>query len=101
MEQIPEDFPPRVMFDAIAAIREDTRRIRELLEKVGDIESSGSNPVSSADWSSRFPQLGKVSHEPRDGDERLGGASHDDVCVAGCVGEPHIQRLGGWTEHCR
>jgi hypothetical protein len=35
MEEMPEDFPPRVMFDNIAAIREDTERIRELLEKGG------------------------------------------------------------------
>jgi hypothetical protein len=33
MEQMPEDFPPRVMFDTVMAIRKDTTRILELLEK--------------------------------------------------------------------
>ena len=32
MESMPEDFPPRVMFDNIAAIHEDTTRIIEMLE---------------------------------------------------------------------
>jgi hypothetical protein len=32
MEQMPEDFPPRVMFDTVMAIREDTKRILERLE---------------------------------------------------------------------
>jgi hypothetical protein len=33
MESMPEDFPPRVMFDNIAAICEDTKQTLELLEK--------------------------------------------------------------------
>lgn len=32
MEQMPENFPPRVMFDTVMAIREDTTRILERLE---------------------------------------------------------------------
>ena len=32
MESMPEDFPPLVMFNNVAAIRENTDRIRELLE---------------------------------------------------------------------
>jgi hypothetical protein len=32
MEQMPEDFPPRVMFDTIMAIKEDTTRILERLD---------------------------------------------------------------------
>jgi hypothetical protein len=33
MAQMPETFPPRVMFDNIAAIREQNTRILELLEQ--------------------------------------------------------------------
>jgi hypothetical protein len=33
MEAMPEDFPPRVMFDNVAAIRENTEQILEALEK--------------------------------------------------------------------
>ena len=36
MDAMPEDFPPRVMFDNVAATRENTDRILELLEKSGD-----------------------------------------------------------------
>ena len=36
MAQMPETFPPRVMFDNIAAIREQTTRILELLDKDGE-----------------------------------------------------------------
>ena len=32
MESMPEDFPPLVMFNNVAAIRENTDRILELLE---------------------------------------------------------------------
>jgi hypothetical protein len=35
MEAMPEDFPPRVMCNDIAAIRDNTERIRELLETGG------------------------------------------------------------------
>lgn len=31
MEAMPEDFPPRVMFDNVAAVRENTEQILELL----------------------------------------------------------------------
>jgi hypothetical protein len=31
MESMPEDFPPRVMFDNVAATRENTEQILELL----------------------------------------------------------------------
>ena len=33
MEAMPQDFPPVVMFDNVAAIRENSERILELLEK--------------------------------------------------------------------
>lgn len=32
MEQMPEDFPPRVMFDNAQAARQNTERILEILE---------------------------------------------------------------------
>ena len=32
MTGMPETFPPRIMFDNIAAIRQDTTRIIEMLE---------------------------------------------------------------------
>ena len=37
MEEMPEDFPPRVMFDNVAKTRENTDRILEILE-TGDVE---------------------------------------------------------------
>lgn len=33
MEAMPEDFPPRVMFDNVAAVKENTEQILELLRK--------------------------------------------------------------------
>ena len=33
MEEMPEDFPPRVMFDNVANTNETTQRILEILEK--------------------------------------------------------------------
>ena len=33
MEAMPEDFPPRAMFDNVAATRENTERILEILGK--------------------------------------------------------------------
>lgn len=35
MEEMPEDFPPRVMFDNVAAAKENTERILEILGKGG------------------------------------------------------------------
>ncbi|MCH8899110.1 MAG: hypothetical protein IH942_01295 [Acidobacteria bacterium] len=35
MEAMPEDFPPRVMFDNVATTKENALRILELLEKGG------------------------------------------------------------------
>jgi hypothetical protein len=32
MDDMPEDFPPRIMFDNLAATRENTERILEILE---------------------------------------------------------------------
>ncbi len=32
MESMPEDFPPRVMFDNVVATKETTQRILEILE---------------------------------------------------------------------
>ncbi len=44
-EATPDDFPPVVMFKNVEAIRENSERIRELLEKdLGDMEE----PVISA-----------------------------------------------------
>ena len=40
MESMPEDFPPRVMFDNVAVVRENTDRILEVLsENTVDLES--------------------------------------------------------------
>lgn len=33
LEAMPEDFPPRVMFDNVAATRENSERILDLVEK--------------------------------------------------------------------
>ena len=33
MEEMPEDFPPKVMFNNVAATRKNTERILELMEK--------------------------------------------------------------------
>ena len=45
MEAMPEDFPPVAMFNNLAAIRENSERILELLEK----DRSGSEePVGAA-----------------------------------------------------
>lgn len=32
MDEMPEDFPPRVMFDNLAVTRQNTERILEILE---------------------------------------------------------------------
>lgn len=40
MEAMPDDFPPKAMFDNLAAIRENSDRILELLESRSE-ESSG------------------------------------------------------------
>ena len=45
MESMPEDFPPVVMFDNVAATRENSERILELLEQ-GLVRSE--EPVVSA-----------------------------------------------------
>jgi hypothetical protein len=39
MEEMPEDFPPRVMFDNVAATRENTERILEMLDDSGVVAS--------------------------------------------------------------
>jgi hypothetical protein len=44
MAQMPETFPPRLMFDNIAAIREQTTRILELLDTDEGSAQSGKNP---------------------------------------------------------
>ena len=36
MEQMPEDFPPRMMFENVETTRANTERILELLEERGD-----------------------------------------------------------------
>ncbi len=35
MEDMPADFPPRIMFDNVAATRENTERILAILEPAG------------------------------------------------------------------
>jgi hypothetical protein len=37
MEGMPEDFPPRVMFDNVAATKENTGRILEILDNSGRV----------------------------------------------------------------
>lgn len=41
MEEMPEDFPPRVMFDNAQAARENTEQILEILEQSGDTYEPG------------------------------------------------------------
>ena len=45
IEDMPEDFPPRVMFDNVAAARENTERILEILNKGGRSE----DPAAASD----------------------------------------------------
>ncbi len=37
MAEMPEDFPPRVMFDDVATTKENTERILEILDKGGSV----------------------------------------------------------------
>jgi len=37
MEEMPEDFPPRVMFDNVATVRENTERILKILDEGGSV----------------------------------------------------------------
>ena len=37
MEDMPEDFPPRVMFDNVATTKENTERILEILGEGGSV----------------------------------------------------------------
>jgi len=46
MEEMPEDFPPRVMFDNIEATRANSERIIDLLEgQVSSGERAGSDDI--------------------------------------------------------
>ncbi|MDJ0925799.1 MAG: hypothetical protein QNJ77_14690 [Acidimicrobiia bacterium] len=47
MESMPEDFPPLVMFNNVAAIRENTDRIRELLEADRSDSEEPETPISA------------------------------------------------------
>jgi len=40
MEEMPEDFPPRVMFDNVEAARNNTEKILERLERLESKEST-------------------------------------------------------------
>ena len=40
MEEMPEDFPPRVMFDNVETTRANTERILELLEEKDESEQA-------------------------------------------------------------
>lgn len=45
MEDMPEDFPPRVMFDNVADTKENTDRILEILDEGGHAaEQEASDP---------------------------------------------------------
>ncbi|MDH3227465.1 MAG: hypothetical protein OEM67_10310 [Thermoleophilia bacterium] len=48
MAQMPETFPPRMMFDNITAIREQNTRILELLEQDGDSAATETPKKSAA-----------------------------------------------------
>jgi hypothetical protein len=48
MAQMPETFPPRVMFDNIAAIREQTTRILELLDEDGGAATTKKSTKAAA-----------------------------------------------------
>ena len=39
MEAMPEDFPPRVMFDNVATVRENTERILKILEESDSVST--------------------------------------------------------------
>jgi len=42
MEEMPEDFPPRVMFENIAATRSNTERLLQILEdRAGSVGQEG------------------------------------------------------------
>lgn len=43
MEEMPEDFPPRIMFDNIEATRANSERILELLEEQQGSEDTGAS----------------------------------------------------------
>ena len=45
MEQMPEDFPPRVMFDNVAAIRADTDEILSLLRELATDRAGAESPA--------------------------------------------------------
>jgi hypothetical protein len=46
MEAMPEDFPPRVMFENVAATKENTERILEILDKG---EGTSEDPAAASD----------------------------------------------------
>lgn len=48
MEEMPEDFPPRVMFDNVANTNETTQRILEILEKGDTVAEQEPEPVAAA-----------------------------------------------------
>ena len=49
MEEMPEDFPPRIMFDNVETTRANTQRILEILEGQGEAgPASGGEPPTSA-----------------------------------------------------
>lgn len=48
MAEMPETFPPRVMFDNVAVIRKQTTRILELLEEETGRPAAGSEPTQEA-----------------------------------------------------
>ena len=49
MEEMPEDFPPRVMFDNVESARNNTEEILERLERLESLESLESNESTKDD----------------------------------------------------
>ena len=49
LESMPEDFPPRMMFDNLAAVRENTEKILRILEDRGTPVGMASDESAAAD----------------------------------------------------
>lgn len=47
MEEMPEDFPPRVMYDNVEAARANTERILEILDEKGGRQQSADNDAKA------------------------------------------------------
>jgi len=47
MEEMPEDFPPRIMYDNVETTRANTERILEILQDKGDSEQAADDESKS------------------------------------------------------